>query len=89
MKYDIAKLVVECGQNYGHDLKLYTEYSGRFMYSNTTIAIEYSKINDLIAAFVLAATESEYKDDDNFVGDLLAAVNNLRFDNLGLKYIAY
>ncbi len=89
MKYDIAKVVVECGQNYDYDLKLYKDYSGRGMYGRTTTGIEYSNTGDLIAAFILAATESEYANDDEFIDDLVDTAENLCFDQLGLNYIAY
>jgi len=82
MERELAEKLVEKLQEIGDDkAELYEEYSGRFMYGETTTGVEFSDFSKLLEAIYLIGVEDgDYMDYD---------FSSLRIDNLALNYIIY
>ena len=92
MKKEIAERLV----NYGNDLKIYEEYSGRGMYGKTTTAIEVDTPSDFFEAMgdlMLEMVGDAMMEGDDYdikdVEELAKVLSNLNQDSLGLGYVIY
>lgn len=92
MNKEIAEMII----NYGNDLSLYEDYSGRGMYGKTTTAIKCDSKDDLMEAigelfFEMILDAKDMGDDYDTTGakELKDVLANLRQDSLGLGYIFY
>lgn len=102
MKQTTAEFLVKCYREYGCEdedaVSVYENYSGRFMYGDTTSGVttrnQYTSIvNVLKAAMYFLATEPEiFQEDyteeqrDDIIGDL---EGDFREDSMGLGQIIY
>jgi hypothetical protein len=92
MNKDIAEMIID----YGNDLSLYEDYSGRGMYGKTTTAITCDSKDDLMGAIgecffemVLDAKDMGEDYDTTGVKELKNVLRNLQQDSLWLGYIFY
>lgn len=92
MNKEIAEMLI----NYGNDLSLHEDYSGRGMYGKTTTAITCDSMNDLMAAIgecfydmVLEAMRDGNVYDETNAVELTSVLSNIRQDSLGRGYIFY
>jgi hypothetical protein len=92
MNKEIAEMLID----YGNDLSLHENYSGRGMYGKTTTAITGDSMNDLMAAIgelffemVLDAKDMGEDYDTTGAKDLKDVLLNLQQDSLGRGYIFY
>jgi hypothetical protein len=92
MNKDIAEMLI----NYGNDLSIHEDYSGRGMYGETTTAITCDSKDDLMEAIgecffemVLDAKDMGEDYDNTGVKELKNVLTNLQQDSLGRGYIFY
>lgn len=90
MKAEIAECILDHASG---DLELRTDYSGRGMYGETTVALVGSRedFNEACANFLANAHEDDVPEDQlqeelEGVKDILV---NARVDNMGLQFVFY
>lgn len=93
MKKEIAQMLVQ----YGSDLKLYEDYSGRGMYGKTTTGISCDDMAQVLEAvgecfldmiYDASSIHNETYDTSD-AEDLVDALTNFQKDSLGLGIIVY
>lgn len=92
MRKEIAEMIVD----YGSDLKLHEDYSGRGMFGNTTTAITcdevddfFSAVGDLMFDMILRAMRKGMEYDIKDAEELRDLLSTFRQDSLGLGRIIY
>lgn len=92
MKESIAKKLAEIAEEFGNEIEIRTDYSGRSMYRETTTGIV---VNDE-THFYLAVAQlcydlgNNHEDENNLnFEDVLDTLSRLRKDNMGLGIIIY
>jgi hypothetical protein len=92
MNKEIAEMLID----YGNDLSIHEDYSGRGMYGKTTTAITCDSKDDLMEAIgelffemILDAKDMGEDYDTIKAKELKSVLTNLRQDSLGRGYIFY
>lgn len=92
MKKEIAEMIAD----YGSNLQLHEDYSGRGMYGKTTTAITcddvddfFSAVGDLMFDMLLDAMNEGEDYDTKDAEELRNVLSQFRQDSLGMGYIIY
>lgn len=86
MKLKHAELIAKTAYDYGVEVEVRENYSGRGMFGKTTAGVV-GNMGDIVRAVAGAAADlavAEPDEVDDFVRDM-----NLSFDNMGFDMIAY
>lgn len=87
MQHDLAAFIAEQAGNFGEDVRLYENYSGRGMLGDTTTGIVMSSPQAFVT-LVLCMNEAIHQAvEDGVIG--LYEFDQIRWDSLGLDWIIY
>ena len=85
MELELAKKIVDLIEEFGEEAYLYEDYSGRFMYGNTTAGVVCKGIGIILRLVIENA--SEFVDEDGY--PMYELIGEFATDSMGLSTIVY
>ena len=89
MDKHIAEGIEEGAQDFGKEVEVREDYSGRGMYGETTTALIASDISDVIVGMIQYAVYMKEEENDDAIDLLCETVEYLRTDQMGLGIVVY
>jgi len=89
MDKHIAEGIEEGAQDFGKEVEVREDYSGRGMYGDTTTALIASDISDVIVGMIQFAVNMKEAEDDETIDLICKTAEHLRTDQMGLGIVVY